>query len=288
MSISWFFVGSLTTLIASTAAIVETDAKKIVALSTLSQLGLMAIALFLGGKTICFFHLICHALAKANLFLVIGRLLRQCYSQQDSRKLSVFNNMLRIALVIRIVRLSGILFQSGIYSKEQIFSLHCVLVNRFLSWFCFFFVIVLTLSYCLKLFSCLLVTGEALKISVTLSSKIMYFPVLILSVSTMLFGFLFCKNTVYCSLTSFKNYWVILTLFFFFLFIKKAQVISGFSLQSFLVKLHLGSIKKVALSFSILEYVYFLIFFSSENFFRKKTFNVLMLLISYSILFFII
>lgn len=129
----WLLLGSLTTLTASFAALLEKDTKKIVALSTLSQLGLIVVSLYLGGKLICFFHLICHALAKANLFLIAGRILGVNYSQQDSRKLPTFMNTLRAALIIRVLRLRGVLFQSGIYSKEQILSSHFFLSNRVLS-----------------------------------------------------------------------------------------------------------------------------------------------------------
>jgi len=129
----WLLLGSLTTLTASFAALLETDMKKIVALSTLSQLGLIIISLYLGGKLICFFHLVCHALAKADLFLIVGRVLGLNYSQQDSRKLPISINTLRVALIIRVFRLRGILFQRGIYSKEQIFLTHFTLYNRVFS-----------------------------------------------------------------------------------------------------------------------------------------------------------
>jgi NADH:ubiquinone oxidoreductase subunit 5 (subunit L)/multisubunit Na+/H+ antiporter MnhA subunit len=129
----WLLLGSLTTLTASFAALLETDMKKIVALSTLSQLGLIIVSLFLGGKLICLFHLVCHAFAKADLFLIVGRILGLNYSQQDSRKLPISTNTLRLALAIRVVRLRGTLFQSGIYSKEQILLTHYTLYNRVFS-----------------------------------------------------------------------------------------------------------------------------------------------------------
>jgi len=78
-------LGFITLLVASLAALVEVDGKKIVALSTLSQLGLIFIALALGNSFICLMHVIIHALAKANLFLVVGRIIHVNYSQQDSR-----------------------------------------------------------------------------------------------------------------------------------------------------------------------------------------------------------
>lgn len=65
-------IGTMTSLIAALAAIKEFDSKKVVALSTLSNLGIMAIALGKGMILQRFFHLITHAVAKANLFVSVG------------------------------------------------------------------------------------------------------------------------------------------------------------------------------------------------------------------------
>jgi NADH:ubiquinone oxidoreductase subunit 5 (subunit L)/multisubunit Na+/H+ antiporter MnhA subunit len=75
----------VTLLIASLSALSEMDAKKIVALSTLSQLGIMFLSISLGNAILCLFHVITHALAKANLFLRVGNILHIRQSQQDSR-----------------------------------------------------------------------------------------------------------------------------------------------------------------------------------------------------------
>lgn len=272
----WLLFGSLTTLTASFAALLETDIKKIVALSTLSQLGLMIVSLYLGGKLICFFHLICHALAKADLFLIVGRILGINFSQQDSRKLSTFIDTLVVALIIRILRLRGVLFQSGIYSKEQILSSHFFLSNRIFSWASTITLVTLTISYCLKLLSiCLWRDGE--KVISTIRRIIIHLPILALSTFTIAFGFFYSNNT-FVNVGAFSNYWITLLLFFLFTntFI---PLLYGFSLQLLVRKwvFTLSLFKSRLVLFSALEPTYFILF--NNTFTIKKTLNVLVPLI---------
>ena len=127
------FVLGLTTLsVAGLAAMLETDSKKVVALSTLSQLGLMVFSLSLGNVILCFFHVVTHALSKANLFLVVGGLLYSHFSQQDSRFISSGGISFISALsgTIRIVGLSGFVFSSGFYSKELVLYRHYFCFSR--------------------------------------------------------------------------------------------------------------------------------------------------------------
>jgi NADH:ubiquinone oxidoreductase subunit 5 (subunit L)/multisubunit Na+/H+ antiporter MnhA subunit len=112
----------LTLSVARLSALIETDAKKVVALSTLRQLGLIFIALAIGRPIICFFHIIIHAFAKANLFIIVGRILHRRFSQQDARLISSrrITFFITITITISLVRLVGIIFISGFFSKEQI------------------------------------------------------------------------------------------------------------------------------------------------------------------------
>jgi len=282
-SILWLLFGSLTTLTARLAALLEVDAKKIVALSTLSQLGIMVLSLYLGGKLICFFHLVCHALAKANLFLIIGRMLRLNYSQQDSRKLSVSINPLIVALFIRILRLRGILFQSGIYSKEQILLTHFVLSNRVYSWVILIALVTLTLSYCLKLLSMCL-WGELEKTFITSRRVVMHLPVLVLSTLTLVFGFFYSNNT-FINVGTFRRYWVLLLIFFLFTS-TFLPLLFGFSLQLLVRKrVFILRLFKYVLSYIlILEPTYFIF---SNTFLVKNTLSTLtpLVIISLAILF---
>jgi NADH-ubiquinone oxidoreductase chain 5 len=84
-----FFFSSLTIVISRIGALYETDLKKIIALSTLRQLGLIMISLAVGFRVLAFFHLLTHALFKACLFLCAGRVIHLYGGRQDVRDLRV-------------------------------------------------------------------------------------------------------------------------------------------------------------------------------------------------------
>jgi len=116
-------IGRITILIAGVCACVELDIKKIVALSTLSQLGVMIVTLSVFQKNICFFHLVTHALFKALLFMCVGVTIHTIYGSQDFRS---FGNMgknvlypIRI-LIIANMALLGFPFMAGFYRKDMI------------------------------------------------------------------------------------------------------------------------------------------------------------------------
>src|SRR5262249_49731363 len=81
------YTGAITLTIAATTAIVMTDIKKVLAYSTVSQLGYMMLALGLGGWVAGLFHLITHAFFKALLFLGSGSVIYGCHHQQDMLKM---------------------------------------------------------------------------------------------------------------------------------------------------------------------------------------------------------
>lgn len=80
-------IGGLTTFMARIRANMETDLKKIVALSTLSQLGLMMRTLAIGFYVLAFFHLVVHAVFKALLFLCRGKIIHERGDTQDIRRI---------------------------------------------------------------------------------------------------------------------------------------------------------------------------------------------------------
>lgn len=151
-------VGFLTLLVARLAAIRENDSKKIVALSTLSQLGLIFISLTLGGRRVTLFHLIAHAFAKANLFIIVGNLIRHGFSQQDIRFMSKRseNRLFLLNFFISIFGLRGIMFTSGFFSKESILLSAPSQISSLLSFIIILRIVSLTFMYCLKLSSLLL------------------------------------------------------------------------------------------------------------------------------------
>jgi len=116
-------VGSVTMLMAGLSACAEMDLKKIVALRTLSQLGVIVVALGIEIKSLCFFHLMTHAMFKALLFVCVGVLIHHNFGGQDSRAYrgvsasargaSVLATLARLALI-------GFPFLAGFYSKDLI------------------------------------------------------------------------------------------------------------------------------------------------------------------------
>ena len=115
-------LGILTITLARLRALQETDIKKIVALSTLSQLGLIVVALGIGQPYLRFFHLITHAFFKAIIFVAVGTIIHIENSYQD---LKVIGKRASHPLVLGVLRganfsLRGLPFFSGFFRKEAI------------------------------------------------------------------------------------------------------------------------------------------------------------------------
>nr|ADA69797.1 NADH dehydrogenase subunit 5 [Sphaeroma serratum] len=119
-------VGWLTTFMASVSANFETDLKKVVALSTLSQLGIMMSTLAMGFPKLAFFHLIAHAVFKALLFMCSGKIIHESGETQDSRSMG---GLLRsmpwtsVCLNLSNLALCGFPFLAGFYSKDLLVEL---------------------------------------------------------------------------------------------------------------------------------------------------------------------
>nr|YP_009680181.1 NADH dehydrogenase subunit 5 [Neoscona scylla]QDF64715.1 NADH dehydrogenase subunit 5 [Neoscona scylla] len=115
-------ISSMTAIYASMSANWEMDMKKIIALSTLSQIAMMMFAISLGSISLAFFHLIIHALFKSMMFLCAGIMIHSS-TYQDMRNMgTTLNNIPMIASVLGIASLSlmGFPFMSGFFSKDPI------------------------------------------------------------------------------------------------------------------------------------------------------------------------
>jgi len=192
-------LGGRTLLLARRAALIENDGKKVVALSTLRQLGLIFIALSLGNRIVCLFHLLIHAFAKANLFLMVGDFLHMRFSQQDSRQLSSGVERGRIFLIIAvsIVRLRGVVFIRGFFSKDSILSREFSLMRSLLVCMVLVGTISLTLAYCLKLLISLVVM-EGVNIMTHLSyNPLSVFPRMLLVAFSICLGHVLFNNLSY-------------------------------------------------------------------------------------------
>jgi NADH-quinone oxidoreductase subunit L len=119
--ISW--VGGITALLAALMAIQQNDIKRILAYSTLSQLGYMVMAVGCAGPAASLFHLTTHAAFKALLFLGAGAVIYSCHHEQDIWKLGGLRKKLPItfrAFVIGALALTGFPLMSGFFSKDAI------------------------------------------------------------------------------------------------------------------------------------------------------------------------
>jgi NADH-quinone oxidoreductase subunit L len=116
-------VGVLTAFVAATIAIVQTDIKKVLAYSTVSQLGYMFLAVGVGAYTIAVFHLITHAFFKALMFLGSGSVIHACGGEQDMRKMGGLKKYMPITywtFVAGTLAIAGVPIFSGFFSKDEI------------------------------------------------------------------------------------------------------------------------------------------------------------------------
>nr|YP_010701132.1 NADH dehydrogenase subunit 5 [Acosmeryx shervillii]WCI21378.1 NADH dehydrogenase subunit 5 [Acosmeryx shervillii] len=166
MILNTFFIkillllGMMTMFMAGISANYEFDLKKIIALSTLSQLGLMMSILSMGFPDLAFFHLLTHAMFKALLFMCAGVIIHMMNDIQDIRYMggiSVYLPLTSLCLNISNLALCGIPFLAGFYSKDLI--LEMVSFSN-LNLFVFFFYYIstgLTMYYTIRLLMYLMV-----------------------------------------------------------------------------------------------------------------------------------
>nr|WGT87008.1 NADH dehydrogenase subunit 5 [Sclomina erinacea]WGT89374.1 NADH dehydrogenase subunit 5 [Sclomina erinacea] len=157
---SFFLLLSVMTMfMAGLGANFEYDLKKIIALSTLSQLGLMMSILFIGYPILAFFHLLTHAFFKALLFLCAGLMIHCMSDSQDIRHMGVMINHLPFTCACFLISnfsLCGLPFMSGFYSKDIIIEMMSHSSFNTFIFIIFFLSVGLTVSYSTRLlFFCL-------------------------------------------------------------------------------------------------------------------------------------
>jgi NADH-quinone oxidoreductase subunit L len=116
-------VGAITALVAATIGLLQNDIKKVLAYSTVSQLGLMFLALGMGAYTVAVFHVITHAFFKACLFLGSGSVIHALHGEQDMRKMGGLRKAMPITFITMLVStlaIAGIFPFAGFWSKDEI------------------------------------------------------------------------------------------------------------------------------------------------------------------------
>jgi len=118
------WIGVTTALMAALIAIAQEDIKRILAYSTVSQLGLMMVSLGVGGVAAGIMHLLAHGFFKAFLFLGAGSVIHGCHGEQDIRKMGGLRRLMPVTFMtyaIGMMALSGVpFFFSGGWTKEEI------------------------------------------------------------------------------------------------------------------------------------------------------------------------
>nr|YP_004021885.1 NADH dehydrogenase subunit 5 [Exorista sorbillans]ADO85316.1 NADH dehydrogenase subunit 5 [Exorista sorbillans] len=159
LSTSWLgqlllLLSGLTMFMAGLGANFEFDLKKIIALSTLSQLGLMMSILSMGFYKLAMFHLLTHALFKALLFMCAGAIIHNMNNSQDIRLmggLSIHMPLTSACFNVSNLALCGMPFLAGFYSKDMILEIVSIWNINMFSFFLYYFSTGLTVSYSFRL-----------------------------------------------------------------------------------------------------------------------------------------
>ncbi|MFQ5638497.1 MAG: NADH-quinone oxidoreductase subunit L [bacterium] len=149
-------VGILTAFLAATIALVSTDIKKVLAYSTISQLGYMFLACGVGAFGAGIFHVSTHAYFKALLFLSAGSVMHALGNETDMMKMGALKNKLPVTYKVFLIgslALAGVPFLSGFFSKDEILwrTVSDELYGSFLLWFAGAAVAGLTAFYIFRL-----------------------------------------------------------------------------------------------------------------------------------------
>jgi len=148
------YIGGFTALLAALIAVQQNDIKRILAYSTLSQLGYMVMAVGLSGPTPAMFHLTTHAFFKALLFLGAGSVIHALHEEQDIWKMGGLKKKMPITFwtfIIGTLALSGVPPFSGFYSKDSIIG-QALEQKNYLLFAVAVFVAALTTFYMFRLF----------------------------------------------------------------------------------------------------------------------------------------
>nr|YP_010722469.1 NADH dehydrogenase subunit 5 [Parnassius stubbendorfii]WDV10752.1 NADH dehydrogenase subunit 5 [Parnassius stubbendorfii] len=153
-------LSGLTMFMAGISANYEFDLKKIIALSTLSQLGLMMSILSMGLPELAFFHLLTHAMFKALLFMCAGVIIHMMNDNQDIRfmgGISLYIPMTSLCMNISNLALCGVPFLAGFYSKDLILEMVSMSNLNMLVFFLYYFSTGLTMFYTIRLLMYLMI-----------------------------------------------------------------------------------------------------------------------------------
>lgn len=188
-------VGLATAVLAATIAIKQNDIKKVLAYSTVSQLGLIFVALGLGAFTAGIFHVVTHAFFKALLFLGAGSIIHALGGEQDLRKMGGLKKYLPITyftFLFGVLAISGIPPFAGFFSKDEI--LAAAFAHNKIVWALAVFASLLTAFYMFRLFFLAFFgnerAGQHAMSHIHESPKSITIPLTVLAILSVIGGFL--------------------------------------------------------------------------------------------------
>lgn len=155
MNLYLLFMAVVTIFMSGLIANVENDLKKIIALSTLRQLGLIIIILRVGIKIVAFYHLLTHAIFKSILFICAGIIIHSIMNNQDIRLLGNLNKVIPFTIIrflISRLALCGFPFIAGFYSKDFIIEEMYILMNNRSLIVLILISLIFTVSYSVRLY----------------------------------------------------------------------------------------------------------------------------------------
>nr|YP_054512.1 NADH dehydrogenase subunit 5 [Ixodes uriae]BAD27248.1 NADH dehydrogenase subunit 5 [Ixodes uriae] len=187
-----FFFSSLTLFMAGVGANLEMDFKKIIAFSTLSQLGLIMMILSLGKMEFAFFHLLMHALFKSMLFLCAGLIIHNMGGVQDLRYLGNFfcySPMVCGCMGLASMSLFGFPFMGGFYSKDLLLEYVYMSVDNMMYMLLLIVSIGLTVMYCMRMLYYVVWKGIMMSMYYSVDmNKMMTIPIYLLSIVVIMLG----------------------------------------------------------------------------------------------------
>jgi NADH-quinone oxidoreductase subunit L len=190
------FVGAITALLGACIAVAQNDLKRVLAFSTVSQLGYMMLALGVGSWVAAIFHLLTHAFFKALLFLGAGSVIHAAHHEQDIRQLGGLAPKMRVTFAtfaVGMMALSGVPFLfSGFWSKEAILHAAFEWPVSVLPLVIGMVAVVLTAFYMTRLVAEVFFgkSRSAAAAHAHENSAVMTFPLVVLAVGAMAIGFL--------------------------------------------------------------------------------------------------
>nr|ARB50150.1 NADH dehydrogenase subunit 5 [Perissonemia borneenis] len=260
----FFIISVLTMFMAGLGAVFEYDLKKIVAFSTLSQLGLMMSILFMGDFFLSYFHLLSHAFFKSLLFMCSGLIIHSVCDSQDIRYMGCMFNEKPYSMtcfIISNMSLCGLFFMSGFYSKDMILESFIYLNMNFVKMLIYMLSISLTVCYTVRLINHVLITGLPVFVFRSVDEGFSsYFSLIILLLFSVFFGSMYSWLVFETPVYNFFSLLVKLSILFF--------MILGFLFYFFLSNLNLNMNNMFMYLGSMLYLTYLGSMFLNVNFYN--------------------